>query len=84
MNKYAKVYRFLKEDMGIINEVITLSCKKERNTNKVCGNREDHADASIWKSTLKIILQVYMVVIAWKYFLQKEWYFDLNRGIIIF
>ena len=46
MNKYAKVYRFLKEDMGIINEVITLSCKKEEIPIKYVANREDHADAS--------------------------------------
>ena len=46
MNKYAKVYRFLKEDMGIINEVITLPCKKEEIPIKYVANREDHADAS--------------------------------------
>lgn len=46
MNKYAKVYRFLKEDMGIINEVITLSCKKEEipiNNMVIAGYFEDDA-----------------------------------------
>ena len=37
MNKYAKVYRFLKEDMGIINEVITLEIDFENNFASVYG-----------------------------------------------
>ncbi len=62
-----------KRRYGIINEVITLSCKKGRNTNKSMWQIAKIMQMPLhWKSTLKIILQSVYGRNSLKY-LQKEY-----------